>query len=98
MRIDFFHVLCSGISPVTFRDLSEARHRFKITPRGCQRNRSPLRFNFDVGEPTVDYCDVRAQAVPVGGGGVNVTIISSDPSVHRLTCILDGTRQPTCQP
>ena len=45
----------------------------------------------------MDDCEVKAQAVPVGGGGVNVTIISSDPSIHRLTCILDGSCQPTFQ-
>ena len=85
------------MSPATFHNIPEALHRFKITPRGCQRNRLPLRFNFHVGTPTVDYCDVRAQAVPVGEGGVNVTLIFSDPSVRTLTCILDGMRWPTCQ-
>ena len=93
----YFYSTHVGTSPVTFRNLPEANHCFKITPRGYQRNRFPLRFTFDVWTPIVDYCDVRAQAVPVEAGRVNVTIISSDPNVHQLTCILDGTHQPICQ-
>ena len=55
---NFYNTIHAGIGPVTFHNLSEARHLFKITPHGCQRNRSPLQFTFDVGEPTVNYCDV----------------------------------------